>query len=55
MKEIKLTQGQVTQVDDEDYEYLNQFKWHTLKCRNNIVYAARHEPRKHHNLILMHR
>jgi len=40
MKEIKLTQGFVTQVDDEDYEYLNQWKWCTQKDRNNY-YAVR--------------
>ena len=37
MKEISLTQGFVAQVDDEDYDYLSQFKW----CYDSNGYAVR--------------
>ena len=40
MKEIQLTQGKVAQVDDEDFEELNQFKWFARKVRNTY-YAGR--------------
>lgn len=36
MKEIELTQGLKAQVDDEDYEYLNQFKWCAHKDTNTF-------------------
>lgn len=37
-KEIPLTQGKVAIVDDADYEYLNQWKWH---YNRSTGYAAR--------------
>lgn len=45
MKEIKLTQGLATLVDDEDFEELNKRKWYALKD-NNTFYAVRAEPWK---------
>ena len=39
MKEIELTKGYKTQVDDEDYEYLSQFTWHVLD--NHGTFYAR--------------
>jgi hypothetical protein len=48
MKEIRLTQGKFAQVDDEDFDYLNQFNWCTITSRNRYyVY--------HNTLGLMHR
>ena len=40
MKEIELTQGYFTQVDDSDFDNLNQYKWHVLKVGKSI-YAVR--------------
>jgi hypothetical protein len=40
MKLIPLTKGFFTQVDDEDYDWLMQWKWFAHK-RNNNYYAAR--------------
>uniref|UniRef100_A0A6H1ZTR2 Putative homing endonuclease n=1 Tax=viral metagenome TaxID=1070528 RepID=A0A6H1ZTR2_9ZZZZ len=40
MKEIKLTRNKITVVDDEDYKYLNQFKWYASKD-GSTYYAVR--------------
>jgi len=42
MKEIKLTGGYVTQVDDTDYEYLNKWRWKS-EISNATVYAVRNK------------
>lgn len=41
MKEIELTQGKIALVDDEDFEYINQWKWHAVKKKYGIYYASR--------------
>lgn len=53
MKQIPLTQGKFALVDDEDFEWLNQWKWHY----DVKGYAARHLSRKtsNHELVYMHR
>lgn len=57
MKEIQLTQNQVALVDDEDYDYLNQWKWYASYSKDiNNYYAARNTiVENSHKTILMHR
>jgi hypothetical protein len=40
MKYIKLTQNKRAMVDDEDFDYLNQWKW-CISKRGNTFYARR--------------
>jgi len=44
MREIKLTQGKVALVDDEDYEELSRYKWFAQKGGRSF-YAGRKLPR----------
>jgi hypothetical protein len=49
-KEIELTQGFKTIVDDSLYDELNKYKWCAHKMRNKTVYATR-LVRLHHLVI----
>lgn len=40
MKEIHLTKGQRTLIDDEDHKWLNQYKWFARKGSNGVGYYA---------------
>jgi hypothetical protein len=59
MKEIKLTQGLFTKVDDCDFDWLNKWKWyaHRGHSKRSLVkkyYAARRDVSNNYKLILMH-
>lgn len=57
MKTIQLTQGKVALVDDEDYEFLNKFKWCATVNKAGNWYAVRYsngisKPIKMHRFIM---
>ena len=55
-KEIQLTQGKVAIVDDEEFDYLNQFKWNVNNF-NGKFYAVRSFmiTKGNQSIVLMHR
>lgn len=56
MKKISLTRGQFTLVDDEDFEFLNSFKWYFKVHHHSQGYAARTiASRGERRLVSMHR
>lgn len=55
MKTIPLTQGYMAMVDDQDYEWLSQYKWR-VDIDDRVVYAVRHSAGRHasRKMIRMH-
>jgi len=52
IKTILLDNGGVIYIDDEDYEWLAQYKWGLIEPAVGYKYAGRWE---NHKLVLMHR
>lgn len=55
MKEIPLTQGKVALVDDEDFDYLNQWKWQAQKSRYTYYAQRAIKLNNKRTKIMMHR
>lgn len=51
MKEIKLTKGYSTLVDDEDFESLSKHRWHAIE-KDTGVYAANEKKTYMHRFLL---
>jgi hypothetical protein len=52
MREIPLTQSKVTLVDDADYEWLSQWKWHAISRLYTCYAACKHTKKSMHRQIL---
>lgn len=55
MKEIKLTQGRVTLVDNSDFEWLNQWKWYAQNTKSGFYAVRKIRSADKDKCILMHR
>ena len=54
MKEIKLTQGKFALVDDEDFDFLNQWKWCAHYNQGSRTFYVQRSERKEHVRVCYH-
>ena len=56
MQEIKLTQGKIALVDDEDYDWINQWRWCATLQNKKYWYAMRNDYSTGKRIsVMMHR
>src|SRR4051812_37130552 len=57
MKELQLSKGGVALVDDGDYEFLNQWKWHKNKLGYVVRFTTKGEYTSYacRSAVLLHR
>lgn len=55
MQTIKLTQNKVAIVDDEDFTYLNQWKWYARKDRHCFYAQRKFKSGEKWKNVMMHR
>jgi hypothetical protein len=54
-KKIELTKGLFALVDDEDYDILNNYKWHITENKNKLTKYASRRQYPENKMIKMHR
>lgn len=54
MKQIKLTQGQVAIIDDEDFDKINKYSWYARRARHGYYATANDIPWALNNIVHMH-
>lgn len=55
MREIKLTQGKIALIDDEDFELVNKYRWYAHKRNNNFYVRTSIKKNSQFTKIEIHR